>query len=100
LLEARRDVDGVADDQPLVGSRIAGDYLAGVHTGPVRQPDAPAGLELVVQDREPAPHLGCRPHGPESVVLADPRQPEDGHDRVADVLLDPAAVLLERAADL
>jgi len=44
------------------------------------------------------PHLGGRSDGPERVVLMHPRQAEDGHDRVTDVLLDRAAVPLEGLA--
>jgi hypothetical protein len=46
------------------------------------------------------PHLGGRADGAERVVLVNPRQPEDGHDRVADVLLDGAAVTFERGSHL
>jgi hypothetical protein len=41
-----------------------------------------------------------RADGTESIVLLNARQAEDRHDRVADVLLDRAAVPLENHAHL
>jgi hypothetical protein len=45
-------------------------------------------------------HLSGRAHSSERVVLVHARQPEDGHDRIADVLLDRAAVAFERGPHL
>ena len=45
-------------------------------------------------------HLDRRPHRAQRVVLVDVRQPEDRHRRVADELLDRAAVALEDRAQL
>ena len=42
LLEPRGDVDRVAGHEALARRRVAGDDLAGVHAGAVREPDAPA----------------------------------------------------------
>ena len=45
-------------------------------------------------------HLDRRPNRAQRVVLVDLREPEDGHRRVADELLDRAAVALEDRAEL
>ena len=45
---------------------------------------------------ERLPHLESRPDGAERVVLVDGRHAEHGNDRVADELLDCAAVPFER----
>ena len=82
LLQAGRDVDGVARHEPLPGGRVAGDDLAGVHAGPVGQPDAPDALELVVQLGEPALHLRRSPDRAEGIVLVQRRQAEDRHHGV------------------
>ena len=54
--------------------------------------------ELLVQVGERVAHLDGRANGAERVVLVDGRDPEDGHHRVADVLLDGAAVALDHGA--
>ncbi len=88
LLEAGGDVDGVAGHERLALS--AHDDLAGVDPDP--------GLQLVRGDR--LTHLGGGADGPQSVVLVRDRNPEDGHDRVADELLDGAAVTLDDRAEI
>src|SRR6266511_1561180 len=100
LLEPRGDVDRVSGDETLPGPRIAGDDLPGVHPRPVLDLHPPTLLELLVQSPQRLLHRSGRTHGPQRVVLVDPRQPEDGHDRVADVLLDAPAVVLEDLAHL
>ena len=95
LLQPGGDVDGVAGDQPLVGRRVAGDHLAGVDAGAVLERDAPARLEVGVQRLQRGLHVGRRAHRPQRVVLVQPRQAEHRHHRVADELLDAAAVPLE-----
>ncbi len=100
LLEPRCDVDRVAGDEPLTRGGVPGDDLTRVHAGPVRELDAPALLELAVQLRERLLHREGGPDSAKSVVLVDPRQAEDGHDRVADVLLHRSAVMLEDLAHL
>ena len=96
LLEPRGDVDGVAGDQPLAGGRVAGDHLAGVHAGPVRQPHAPARARA---RRSAARARRCISAAARTARSASSSwsvgQPEDGHDRVADVLLDRPAVPLQ-----
>ena len=95
LLEPRGRVDGIARDEPLPARRIAGHDLTGVDACPAGEPDAPREVELVVQAGERSLHAGRCAHGAQGIVLVQDRQAEDRHDRVADVLLDRAAVGLE-----
>jgi hypothetical protein len=95
LLESRRHVDRVAGRQRVA---LAGNDLAGVETDPARQANAPVALELPVELLEPGDHVRRRPYGPQRVVLVHHRDAEDGHDRVADELLDGAAVTFDRRA--
>ena len=53
-------------------------------------------IELRVQPGERLAHVRGGAHRPQRVVLADVRHPEDRHHRVADELLDRAAVPLDR----
>ena len=71
LLEAGRDVDRVAGDEPLARGRVAGDDLARVDAGAVREADAVGRLELDVELLERRLHArrprarrgGRRPRG-------------------------------------
>jgi hypothetical protein len=98
LLEPGGDVDRVAGDEPLPAGRVARDDLARVHARAVDEPDAVAALEVVVQLLERALHARRCADGSERVVLVQLGQPEDRHHRVADELLDRAAVALELGA--
>ena len=100
LLEPLRHVHDVAGDDRLARPGIAGDDLAGVDPDPDRELHAPGLRQLLVEPREARLHLGRGPNGPEGVVLVRRRDAEDGHHRVADELLDGAAVRLERGAHL
>jgi len=100
LLEPRGRIDGVAGDEPLAGRRIAGDHLARVDARAVADGHAPPRLELLVQRRQPLLHLEGGPDRPHRIVFVHAGEAEDGHDRVADVLLDGAAMPLERLAHL
>ena len=82
LLQAGGDVDRVAGGEPLLRS---GDDLAGVH--------ADASLDAELGQR--VAHLDRGSAGAEGVVLVYLRDAEDGHDRVADELLDRPAVRLD-----
>ena len=99
-LEALGDDDGVAGDERVASRRIAGDDLARVDAGPRPELDPVLRAQLLVQRGERLPHLAGGANGPQRVVLVHDRDPERGHDRVADELLDRAPVVLEHAADL
>ena len=97
LLEPRRDVDCIAGGELLRGDGVAGDDLAGVDPSPHFDANAVVLLELGVQLNERSSHVDGGADGSERIVLVQRRQSEHGHDRVADELLDGAAVALERA---
>jgi hypothetical protein len=99
-LEPLREIDGVAGDERLAGGRIAGDDLAGVDADPHLESDAVLSLELGVELAEPIPHLVGGADGTQRIVLVGDRDAEHGHHRVADELLDRAAVMLEHGAHL
>ncbi len=82
LLESGGYVDGVACRQPLVRF---GHHLACVDSDP----------SLDVEFGQRVTHLGSRPHCPQGVVLVSDRHAEHRHHRVADELLDRAAVSLD-----
>jgi hypothetical protein len=85
LLEARRDVHGLAGGEGGVGG--LGDHLAGLDADPRRQVDR-------LQDSQ------RRLHGALRVVLVRLRHAESGHDRVAGELLHGAAMALDALRDL
>ena len=95
LFEACGDVDGIAGREALLGSRHD---LARVDPDAQREGRAEVAFELGVQLPECAPELRGRPHGSQRVVLVDVRDAEDGHDGVADELLDRASVPLDHVA--
>ena len=88
LFEAGCHVDGIPGDERL--ALAADDDLARV--------DADSGLEPV--DRHRLPHLPRRAHRAQRVVLVRNGNAEDSHHRVADELLDRAAVPLEDRAEV
>ncbi len=92
LLEARRGVDRVAGNEALGGCRISRHHLPGVDPGPVGEANAVGSLELVVELGECGLGLERGADGAKSIVLVDAWQAEDGHDGVADELLDRRAV--------
>ena len=92
LLEPGRDVDRVSGRQPLLG---AGHHLAGVDAHPQLEPRAVGAFELLVQLCEAVAELRRGAHRAQRVVLVHGRDAEDGHHRVADELLDGAAVPLD-----
>ena len=96
--EPLRDDDGVAGRErvPLLG--VACDHLAGVDARAHLDPDAVRGVEPVVQAGERLAKLDRRPDGAQRVVLVHDGDPEGGHDRVTDELLDRAAVPLQHLA--
>ena len=88
----RRDVDGVAGHEPLLR---AGDHLAGVEPNSQLKRDPVVLRELVVQENERVSELGSGSKGAERVIFVRGRHTEDAHHRIADELLDRAAVTLE-----
>src|SRR5215203_636261 len=95
LLEPGSDVDGVAGREPVVRAR---DDLAGVHPESQLEPRREVAFENLVERAEPVSKLRRGADGAEGVVLVDAWDAEDGHDGVADELLDGAAVALDRRA--
>ena len=83
-LEPGGGVDEVARDHPLVRGADGDGGLAGEHAGPGL--DAGAQLAHRVDQLQRGPHRALR------VVLARDRRAPDGHHRIADELLDGAAV--------
>ncbi len=96
--EPLRDVDCVAGRERLALLRVAGDHLAGVDARAHLDPDAVRGVEPVVQAGERLAELDRGANGAQRVVLVHDRDPESGHDRVADELLDRAAVAFQHLA--
>ena len=99
-LEPRCHVDGVTRDERLGVVEIAGDHFARVEPGPRHERDARRAAELLVEPLQRLAHLHRGAHGAQRVVLVDARHAEDAHHRVADELLDDAAVPLEHRLHL
>ena len=87
LLEAGGDVDGIAGCEPLRG---ADDDLAGVDANP----------RLDAELRQRVPHLDRGSQGTQRIVFVELRHAEDGHHRIADELLNGAAVPLDNRLHL
>ena len=96
LFEPRRDVDRVACRELLIRVGVPDDHLARVDAGARGDANPVLAREILVDALESLAHLERRPHGAERIVLVDGRHAEHGHDRVADELLDGAAVSFER----
>ncbi len=88
-LQAARGVDHVAGDHPLADRADRDRRLPGEHAG--------AGLHGRPELADAAHDLQGGAHRPLGVVLVARRRAPDGHDRVADELLDRAAVALDDA---
>ena len=95
LLQPCRDVHDVAGDEELLPLVERGDSLAGVHAAARLEAERLLLVQRLqrVADRERRADRSLR------VVVVQPRDPEDDHDRVADVLLDGPAVSLGDLAD-
>lgn len=79
----------------LAGSGSVDDQLARRDPGPVGEANAPLPIELVVEHGEALLCFRGSTHGAKGIIPAGAWQSEYGHDRVADDLLDDAAVRLE-----
>ena len=98
-LEPAGPVDGRADrDEPVARAFAEGadHHLAGVDADPHVQRDAVPAYEIGVEVVEVREHRQGRPDRAVGVVLVGAAEAEDRHHRVADELLDHAAVLLDR----
>ena len=95
LLEASRDVDGVAGDEGLTARGIAGHHLTGVDPRAGEDPEAAVALEVLVHSVQSLAHLEGGPHGPERVVFVQDGDAEHRHDGVADELLHGPPVRFE-----
>ena len=94
-LHARRGVDEIAGDHALALGAERHRRLAGEDAGPrakLRRAD------LVAERRHGGDEVERRAHGALGVVLGRGRRAPDGHHRVADELLDRAAVELDQPA--
>ena len=92
LLEPCGGVDRIADNEALPPARVASDHLAGIDACTVRDRHAPGTLERLVQPRELRVHLDGGPNRAQRILLVQERDAEHRHDRIADELLDGAAV--------
>jgi hypothetical protein len=77
---------------------IPGYDLARIHTGASGDRHPPVALQVSVQDLYGFTHVDRGPNGAERVVLVELRNTEDGHDGVADVLLDHPPMALDRGS--
>ena len=100
FLETLGDVDRLSRHEEMALRVVSGDHFAGVDADPGGEPDAPGALELIVENVECLAHLDCGPDGAQGVVLVQDRNAEDGHDGIADVLLDYPAMTLDDPAHL
>ncbi len=89
-LEPRGGVDEVAGHHPLVARADRHRGLAGQHAG--------AGLDARPEVTDGLDQLEGGANGPLGVVLVGHRRAPDGHHRVADELLDGAAVAIDDLA--
>jgi hypothetical protein len=99
FLETLRDVDGVSRDEQLAAGAVAGHDLAGVHADADADPHSQLALEVLVEAGERDAQLRRGAHGSQRIVLVQFWEPEDGHHRVADELLQRPSVALEHRAD-
>ena len=91
-LDPRRGVDEVAGDHALALGAERDRGLAGEHAGRARSSGAPTSAPSADDGRD---QVERGPHRALGVVLVRDRRAPDGHDRVADELLDRAAVALD-----
>ena len=96
LLQPGGNVDDVASDEELLAVAHGRDDLARVDADPCLEVER----DLVVEGADRGLDRQRRPNGPLRVVVVDAGDAEDGHRRVADELLDGAAVRLHDRADL
>jgi hypothetical protein len=93
-LKSRRNVDGISDDGVALAN-LTGDDLTGVDAYPQGKADPVRSPELLVDLFHCALHAEGRSHGTLGIVLVGDGGAEDRHHVVADVLVHPAAVVLD-----
>ena len=96
LLDPFGDSDRIARDEASV-PRVADVHVAGVDPDPQVEPEAVFALDGLAQSRHGRASVGGGTDGAQGIVLVRDGYAEDGHDRVADELLDRAAVTLDRS---
>ena len=96
LLETSGDVDGISRHERLPRGRVARHHPSGVHADVDADRDTTITFELLVQVLESVAHVDHGATSPERVVFMQLRDPEHGHHRVADVLLDRPSVAFDR----
>ena len=94
LLEPLRGVHRIPRDERR--RFVAGDDFAGVDPDPDAERRPTLVVELGVQPGECGAHLDCGSDCAQRIVLVDVWNTEHRHDRIADELLDGAAVPLDR----
>ena len=94
LLEPRGDIAGIAGGE-RAGDARSGEDLAGVDAGVRPQADAEGPFQLFVQRLEGGTHVDGGAHRTQRIVLVHDGHAEHRRDRVADELLDRAAVAFE-----
>ena len=95
LLDPLGDVDGIARDEASVPG-IADVHVARVDSDAQLEPEAVLALDRFAEGGHGCAGVDGGPDGAQRVVLVRDRYAEDGHHRVADELLDRAAVTLDR----
>ena len=95
-LELRRDADRLSGHEALACVRRRRDDLARLDPDPDLERDSVLLQELLVERGDPDLDVERGARRAERVVLVRDRDPERGHDRVARVLLDRAAVARDR----
>ena len=96
LLEPRRHIDGIARRKLLIRGAVTNDHLARVDAGTRQDTNAVLARKIDVHAIESLTHVERRSHRPKGIVFVYRRHAEHRHDRVADELLDRAAVSLDR----
>ena len=99
VLKPAGQVDRVADHREifaLATAQVADHHRAGVDADAHGQADAALALELLVQLGQRRLHIQRRAHRPLGIALLRGWDAEDRHHRIADELLDPAALARDR----
>src|SRR3989337_4880 len=99
VLETRRQVARIPDQgirQAVGTAYIRGQDEPRVDADSVGKGPVSMSFEILIDGMEPFPHLQCRPHRHQRMVLAENRGTEYGLDLVPDILEHEAMVLPDR----